>query len=154
MKCPWPGNPDPPPSACDSSSKPERVGSRRRDRRLGEKARSSEKVTFHKSSTATCVSAPGVSSLVNPTPADTLKCQPQIFQCFTTPGVPCQKNIPVVGWHDTSLALANVTGAFASPELFRFLSPGGNPLHTHTRSFLSFVPISPIKFSLIIGNWP
>ncbi len=55
-KCPWPGNPDPPPSACDSSSKPERAtgGSWRGDRRLGERARSSEKVTFHKSSTATC----------------------------------------------------------------------------------------------------
>lgn len=48
------------------------------------------------------------SSLLSTPPADTLKCQPQIFQCFMTPGAPCQKNIPVVGWHDTSLALAFV----------------------------------------------
>ncbi len=33
MKCSWPGNPDPPPSACDSSSKPERVTGRFTERR-------------------------------------------------------------------------------------------------------------------------
>lgn len=120
-------------------------GSQKGDGRLGEKRRGRKKL---RESDVLQEQRCNMRVYARTPPADSLKCQPQIFQSFMAPEVPLRKKTSL--W----LGFGETTGVFARPELFRCLSPGGKPLLTHTKSLLSFVAISSSKFSLFIGWQP